>query len=197
MFCKRCGTCCQKGGPALHIEDKHIIKTYVSIDNLITFRKGEIAYNPETGQLIELPSDLIKIRGNKKDDYTCIFFDKTTSSCLIYEHRPLECKLLKCWAPEEVINIFLKNLLTRKDIFDGKLLKLFIDYDNLFSLGHIKQLLIEKEYSSLNTVIKQDIMFRKKAIQLIKSYNLPITTLNPLLGRPVKVIIKGLTKIFA
>ncbi len=45
--CIRCGTCCKKGGPVLHHEDKDILRGgHVGYEHLVTLRKGEQAYNP-------------------------------------------------------------------------------------------------------------------------------------------------------
>ena len=44
--CKRCGTCCKKGGPCFHVEDKMLIeKGVILIKYLYTIRKGEPAYD--------------------------------------------------------------------------------------------------------------------------------------------------------
>ncbi len=45
-----------------------------------------------------------------------MFFDERENNCLIYEDRPLECRVLKCWDTREIEQIYSKNRLTRKDI---------------------------------------------------------------------------------
>jgi len=62
--CKRCGTCCKKGGPCFHVEDKMLIeKGVILIKYLYNIRKGESAYDNIKGCLIPVTSELIKIKG--------------------------------------------------------------------------------------------------------------------------------------
>ena len=45
--CKRCGTCCIKGGPVLHSVDLALItEGVIRPDQLVVIRHGEPAYNP-------------------------------------------------------------------------------------------------------------------------------------------------------
>jgi hypothetical protein len=59
-------------------------------------------------------SDIIKIKG-KKDSWTCIFFDEVKKGCTIYDDRPLECRVLKCWDTRELEQIYANTRLTRND----------------------------------------------------------------------------------
>lgn len=44
--CMRCGTCCEKGGPGFHQEDRMLIeKGRIPLKYLYTIRKGEFAYD--------------------------------------------------------------------------------------------------------------------------------------------------------
>lgn len=114
--CARCGTCCKKGGPSFHHEDKPLIeKGIILLKCLYTIRKGEPAYDNVKGSLRPAPSDIIKIKYHK-DSLTCIFFCESETRCKIYENRPLECRVLTCWDTREIEKIYSKNRLTRKDI---------------------------------------------------------------------------------
>ncbi|MDW7772501.1 MAG: YkgJ family cysteine cluster protein [Desulfobulbaceae bacterium] len=111
--CDCCGTCCRKGGPALHTEDYDLLTAgLLSFDDLITVRQGEYVHHPMHEAPQPADRELIKIRG-KGADWCCHFLDSEKSLCMFYEHRPLACRLLKCWAPDEVIAIAGKNLLDR------------------------------------------------------------------------------------
>ena len=58
--CQRCGTCCQKGGPALHQVDKELVdEGHLPASCLYTLRCGELARDPISGDLVELPTELI------------------------------------------------------------------------------------------------------------------------------------------
>lgn len=40
--CRRCGTCCEKGGPALHTDDRMLIENgHIPARYLFTIREGE------------------------------------------------------------------------------------------------------------------------------------------------------------
>jgi len=114
--CIRCGTCCEKGGPCFHIEDRILIeKGKISSKYLYTIRKGELAHDNVKGCLTPVDSDIIKIKG-KKDSWTCLFFDEVKKGCAIYDDRPLECRVLKCWDTRELEQIYANTRLTRTDL---------------------------------------------------------------------------------
>jgi Fe-S-cluster containining protein len=114
--CRRCGTCCTKGGPSFHHADRGLIEDGVIHSKyLYTIRKGEWAYDNVRQCLEPVDSDIIKIK-EKNDSWTCIFFDETQSACAIYENRPLECRTLKCWDTRELEDLYAKKRLTREDL---------------------------------------------------------------------------------
>jgi Fe-S-cluster containining protein len=42
--CRRCGTCCEKGGPSLHREDRPLVDNgQIPVRHLFTIRRGELA----------------------------------------------------------------------------------------------------------------------------------------------------------
>ncbi|OEU61355.1 MAG: hypothetical protein BA867_12570 [Desulfobacterales bacterium S5133MH16] len=114
--CIRCGTCCKKGGPSFHLEDKVLIEKGIILSKyLYTIREGELCYDNVKESILPAASDIIKIKG-QKDSVTCIFFNEKENECTIYDNRPLECRALKCWDTREIERIYSKNRLTRKDL---------------------------------------------------------------------------------
>jgi Fe-S-cluster containining protein len=114
--CIRCGTCCEKGGPALHQEDRMLIeKGRIPAKCLYTIRRGESAFDNVKGCLVPVDSDIIKIKG-KEDSWTCTFFEEQNRGCAIYNHRPVECRALKCWDTVELEKIYARHRLTRDDL---------------------------------------------------------------------------------
>jgi Fe-S-cluster containining protein len=114
--CIRCGTCCKKGGPSFHLEDKVLIEKGIILSKyLYTIREGELCYDNIKESILPAASDIIKIKG-QKDSVTCIFFNEKENECTIYDNRPVECRALKCWDTREIENIYSKNRLTRKDL---------------------------------------------------------------------------------
>jgi len=118
--CLKCGTCCIKDGPVLHLEDMELIKKKILIpENMVLLRRGEPAMDNILGRPVLLGNELIKIRGGKPGSWTCIFHDSKTNLCLIHENRPLQCRSLECWNTAEIINLYHQNTLSRKDLFAG------------------------------------------------------------------------------
>ena len=62
--------------------------------------------------------DIIKIKG-KPSSWECVFFQEKDRACQIYDHRPLECRVLKCWDTREIEAVYEKDRLTRQDILAG------------------------------------------------------------------------------
>jgi Fe-S-cluster containining protein len=117
--CIRCGTCCEKGGPAFHRDDRLLIeKGLIPSKYLYTIRRGELVHDNVKGRLMPVDSDIIKIKG-KEDAWTCVFFDEDETACTIYNDRPQECRALKCWDPHELEKIYAGRRLTRKDLISG------------------------------------------------------------------------------
>ncbi|HDZ75978.1 MAG TPA: YkgJ family cysteine cluster protein [Desulfobacteraceae bacterium] len=114
--CDRCGTCCRQGGPALHIQDRHLVAPgFLEFDVLVTIRRGELARYPLSDRPEPVRQELIKIQGRGRD-WSCRFLQAESWSCAIYDRRPLACRLLKCWAPDEVLAIAGRDLLGRYDL---------------------------------------------------------------------------------
>lgn len=145
--CKRCGTCCKKGGPSFHIEDRALIEDgFIPAKYLYTVREGEPLRDNISERIVYAPSDVIKIKG-RKSGWTCFFYDETDNKCSVYECRPLECRLLNCRDTREIERIFGKNLLTRKDIIStvGGLWALILEHDQRCSYKAIRELIDERE----------------------------------------------------
>ncbi|WP_373500672.1 YkgJ family cysteine cluster protein [Desulfococcus sp.] len=117
--CRRCGTCCRKGGPSLHLEDRRLVdEGILPPAHLFTIRGGEPAHDNIRGGIHPVDGDLIKIRG-AGDAWTCIYYDEVLKGCRIYENRPLECRVLKCWDTTEIEAVCLRDRLTRKMLLGG------------------------------------------------------------------------------
>ena len=114
--CKRCGTCCEKGGPSLHQEDRFLVENgSIPATCLYTIRRGEMARDDIRGSLAPLAEEIVKIKG-QGGKWTCLFYDRQTRGCRIYEHRPLECRVLNCRDTGPIEKIYNKGRLTRRDL---------------------------------------------------------------------------------
>jgi Fe-S-cluster containining protein len=118
--CQRCATCCRKGGPAFHRQDRHLIESgRIPSEHLFTIRRGEPVHDNVKGQLASAPQDIIKIR-SRSPGWTCFYLDENTNACTVYALRPLECRLLKCWEPEALALRYNRERLTRRDLLKGQ-----------------------------------------------------------------------------
>jgi len=199
--CKRCGTCCRKGGPSFHLEDKGLIEDgHIPAKHLYTIRKGEPVRDNISGRIIYAPSDIIKIRG-QGNTWACFYYNEDEKKCGIYEYRPLECRVLKCWDTGEIEGIYGKSMLSRKDLFSKVegLWELVIDYDERCSYKEITDLFKK-------TGSRKGERFPEKAAELVeydntirelvvKKGNLDSDLLDFLFGRPLSVTLKTLVQI--
>jgi Fe-S-cluster containining protein len=172
--CRRCGTCCRKGGPSFHAEDRDLIETgAIPLKFLYTIRPGELAYDHIRGALLPVTSDIIKIKGQDQS-WRCVFYNDSDSTCRIYEKRPLECRSLKCWDTREIERLYKKDRLTRKDLLKGVngLWELIEDHENRCSylkLTHLVMQLKEKQSgqttSQIAEIFEYDNQLRKLALE--------------------------------
>ncbi len=117
--CLRCGTCCQKGGPALHSVDLEKVESgQILLKYLFTMRAGEPIFDNVRGMIETTDTDIIKIKAKARSS-VCIFYDFTSSNCGIYDNRPLECRLLKCWDTGAIEADYNRQRLSRKDLIVG------------------------------------------------------------------------------
>jgi len=195
--CRRCGTCCKKGGPSFHRADKALIeKGVIHAKYLYTIRKGEMAYDNVRQCLEPVSSDVIKLKG-KADGWTCILFDEKQNVCTIYENRPIECRALKCWDTQALEDLYAKKHLKRED--------LIADIEGLWGIIKDHQArcnyeTIQKLVNAINSdrgsearqklaeIIQFDIEIRKL---VVSRGGLDVEMLDFLFGRPLKQALKN------
>lgn len=172
--CDRCGTCCQKGGPALHFKDRTLLQNrFLHMEHLITIRKGEPVYSVTAEKPEPAASEIIKIKG-RDGEWSCMFFEKKRAECRIYESRPLECSLLKCWDTADIENAAGKDLLSRYDILapQDPIMQHIKIHDNKCALENLALLLSaldtkhakHKAESDLTELVQTDLAIRSQAI---------------------------------
>lgn len=196
LECKKCGTCCKKGGPSFHIEDISLIEEgYIPAKHLYTVRKGEPVCDNINNKIIFAHSDIIKIKG-QGDKWTCIFYKEAENKCDIYQYRPLECRLLNCQDTEKIEQIFGKDLLARENII-GKIEGLWdmvIEHDQRCSYKEIRKLIDESENNKsgyLSQKVSELIEYDKALRDIVVAKGgLDLELLDFLFGRPVSIVLK-------
>lgn len=172
--CQRCGTCCNKGGPALHDKDLVLIKNHqLAIADLITIRKGEPVFSPLVDGLEPSREELIKLSG-QIDSWQCRFYDQVSNGCTIYGHRPQECQLLKCWDPSPLADVIYQHCLSRKNVLpdDDNLWELIQLQEEHCSFAQIAELSakltktgVTEFLPEIGRIVNLDLKIRQKAIQ--------------------------------
>ncbi|MGQ9499681.1 MAG: YkgJ family cysteine cluster protein [Dissulfurimicrobium sp.] len=188
--CIRCGQCCLNGGPTLHREDIELIRQDIlHPDCLFTIRKGEFVYHPSEDRLIAAQQEMIKIKGTART-WACVFFDRTESVCKIYENRPLECRILKCWDPVDSVRLFMQNTLSRRDIIpQGSALDEIISaYEERFPVGEFLCLFDKvgqdkNAATKISKMISLDTSFRSK---FMESFGVKEAEMEFLFGRKLQ-----------
>jgi Fe-S-cluster containining protein len=118
--CRRCGTCCRKGGPALHLDDQKLVETgIIPLSDLFTIRQGEPALDNIDNTIAPAVTDIIMIKGLPDNRPQCRYYDYDTKGCRIYDRRPLECRALNCRDTREIERIYSLRRLTRRHLLSN------------------------------------------------------------------------------
>ncbi|MEE4242656.1 MAG: YkgJ family cysteine cluster protein [Desulfopila sp.] len=173
--CKRCGTCCSKGGPALHTADLRLVREgLLPLSRLITIRKGELVFKPHEDAPQLALCELVKISGTGKE-WQCFYFDDETKGCMMYQDRPLSCRELQCWDTGAVEDLVEKDTLDRFDIVSENepIYSLIREHESRCPCPDMEALLkalLEKNLpplEPLEELTNEDIRLRRKAVQEI------------------------------
>ena len=117
--CRGCGTCCRKGGPALHTKDSFLFEeNLLKAADVCTIRAGELVRDTHEDRLAPLPEELVKIAPNpgaRPDDWTCRFLT-SANRCFLHGKHPAECRALYCEAPQALLALSEEPRLTREMI---------------------------------------------------------------------------------
>jgi len=148
-----------------------------------------------SGRVEPAAKEMVKVAG-KGEALTCFHYREEDSSCMVYEHRFLECRLLKCWAPRDLLSIIGKNTILRSDVINpyDPVIQLIEMHEKECSLRELSTLLEEVSYGTerekalgeLSELARKDIAIRYRAGEdfgLRREYELFV------FGRPVKDIL--------
>lgn len=187
--CERCGMCCMQSSPSLIKEDMALfVSGVLSYDNTYTIREMERVRSKGDGNIYESFLELIKIK-SKNGSSTCVFYDET-NGCSIYENRPYQCRIYKCWAPENLL-VGLENIsLKRSDIFGSvdvimKAIKMHEEKCSYKNLSSALERLAEGSENAAEEII--DMLQYDTYIRpfLKEKFNIPESAMDLILGRPM------------
>lgn len=98
-----------------HIDAPLYLEGLLQKADLLTLRKGELVLDNVQNRVISLRQEVVRVR-SQRDSRTCIFFESEQNACSIYEHRPWECRALKCWDSSEMEMAYEMQRLSRFDL---------------------------------------------------------------------------------
>lgn len=192
--CRRCGTCCLKGGPALHREDLALMQEgFLMWRDLCTLRAGEPVHDQILGRAMLLESDCVKIRAVPESN-ACSFFRSSKASCACYAHRPLECRALKCWDTTELAQAAGQPRLSRPDILgNSALVELIQEHENRCDCGRLMEML-RRDTSGDRQCVRRALAYDAAMREVLVEQGVGQETLEFLLGRRLDVVIQGLVR---
>ncbi|MBF0463773.1 MAG: YkgJ family cysteine cluster protein [Nitrospirae bacterium] len=187
--CKRCGDCCTKGSPTLHVIDQVLLmEGTLNYKDIYTIRSGELVYNNVDDEFITIDEELIKIK-EKPDSRECIFFNIDDVSCRIYEKRPAQCQAFECWNTEKFLSVFAEEKMTRETLLQSNpaLMDIVETHEMKCSYSVLNNLF--EEIRSGKDVVNEvfDILSYDMTIRhmLSDKMGVPNDYMNLLLGRPL------------
>lgn len=195
--CTQCGTCCEKGGPALHHEDWPLVeKGVIPLSHLYTLRAGELARDNVREILLPVPTDVIKIK-KKNNSSACIYLYDEQKNCTIYNHRPAECSALQCWDTRAIEVLYAKDRLDRKAVLKSKpeFWDLVQDHQERCDYGRLKQLIDQLDTTHHEEVLKtlSEVILYDRNIRalLVEKTNTDPDICDFLFGRPLTTTLTG------
>lgn len=153
--CIRCGACCLRASPSLQISDiPCVTEGPIKRSDLYTLRAGELVQDNIQGGLKKTEREVIKVR-EREDNGACIFYDEADSSCVIYEHRPIQCAAMTCWDHAEFMRVYREPKADRRDfIRDSQLLRLMEAHEERCGYDRLDRYVREIETSGEKAVEK-------------------------------------------
>lgn len=187
--CQRCGTCCRKGGPAFHQSDKALIETgRIKLADIYTVRQGEPAFDNVANKAGPLATDIIKIK-SERGSANCKFYDDKIAACAIYEDRPEECRVMKCWDTRDIEAVYRQPHLTREDLIGNvpEWWALVMEHHQESDYERIGRMVEADDKEALAYMIRYDRHFRELAR---KKTGVDARVLDFLFGMPLENTIR-------
>lgn len=194
--CRRCGTCCRKGGPALHLSDSGLLE-HIPMGSLVCLRRGEQAFDPRANGLCPLEVELLKIRG-RDGGWACMYFEEENAACGVYTHRPLECRSLSCADTGDIFRAMDTPTLAREHVVAvGSALRACIEeHERLFPAGEAVRLAAARRAGDgipqeLDILIRREAHFRQSFAEKVGTTD---EDLWAYFGRPLWLVLAPLNR---
>ncbi len=195
--CTQCGTCCRKGGPAIHDKDVDLLKdNVIRIADLMTFRPGEFVRDESQQKVVPLEVDVVKLApaiNSEEHDWTCRFLiqKEKSAACALHGKHPAECRALYCKSPEFLLALPADGRQTRKQIIEitkspAWWLELIATHEEKCDLAKIAEYIVKIEEEGSKEAIIEMIAFDNSFRELVLEKTDITEDLLPFLfGRPL------------
>lgn len=199
--CRRCGTCCRKGGPAFHRADRHLVESgRIPASLLFAIRSGEPVRDNVADRIVVAETDIVKLRGTG-DTPVCVRYDPD-AGCAIYPDRPLECRILDCRNPGPIVRLYRRDRLTRLDIFGSVpgLRDLIREHQALCDYDRIRRVAADLDGSDPRGTEREDALLRLSEMlqfdrmvrtEPVRAGRIPADWTDLLFGRPLTRTLSG------
>ncbi len=193
--CLRCGDCCLKSSPTLAAADMRLFQQDIlSWTEVYTLRQGERGVDPRTGEVKPIAGERLKIKEHSATK-NCLFYATNPNRCLIYEHRPEQCRAQFCHRREEELPPPTTDFLTRAAFFSHhpELWQLITTHEEKCAIARLEQTL---EHLADNQEEASDALFEMLHFDhylrqhLLTDWEIPAGALDFLLGRPLSQILR-------
>lgn len=176
--CKRCGACCEAGGPVLHLEDLALIHDgLLPLDHLVTLRAGELARDPVAcatgGEPSPLGAEIVRMKGSEHDggdeeggaSWRCPLLvvwdgegDCALTSCGLHPRRPAQCGALDCRDTSALGAMYETDRLSRAVLFANvpELTELMAEHERKVPLTRVAELCLALRSSDEGSAAETD-----------------------------------------
>ncbi|KJR43518.1 Uncharacterized protein MCHI_000580 [Candidatus Magnetoovum chiemensis] len=187
--CNKCGECCVKGSPTLHISDAQLLKEgTLTYNDIFTIRIGELVYNNIEDEFITIDYEVIKVK-EKPNSRTCIFLDENSKICTIYDKKPMQCSAFECWNPQRFMDMYSQEKLTREHLLinNKTLMDIVNTHDERCSYDKLTRIVLQiREGKDLVNDVFEIINYDKRIRDIIaEKLGVPVDYIPVLFGRPV------------
>ena len=172
---------------------------HIPLASLYTIRRGEPVRDNVGGDvLVAAEADIVKVR-DRPDGSGCVFFDAGAAACAVYAHRPLECRVMRCWDTGPIEAIYGRDRLGRRPLLEGidGLWDLVCDHEKRCSAGRLVDLAERRRGrlgggrldGELLEMVRYDEALRGV---LVEQGRMAADLLDFVLGRPLAVVLRPL-----
>jgi Fe-S-cluster containining protein len=193
--CLRCGECCIKSSPTLMQADMQLFQDDIlHWTEVYTLRRGEKGVVPQSGEVASLTEERLKLKEHSGTKH-CLYYAGNPNRCLIYDHRPEQCRAQLCNLSVDERPPATSGFLTREHIFGQhpELWALIAAHEERCAVNRMEAAL--QDLSEANPAPSEalfDMLHFDHYLRqmLVQEWEIPPGALDFLLGRPLSQVIR-------